>query len=105
MEITLQVIDEQNEVEEKHFSVPFVPASTMLAYFEIEEKIENKKQLKPSEIKLYVDLIVKTFRNQFTAEEFFDGVPSHQLMGVITEFILSINKDPYADKKGEPSGE
>ena len=90
--------------EEKTYAIPFVPSSAFLEYLEIEEEIEDLNNLKPSEIKKLVSLIVKTYGNQFTEEEFYKGVPSYLLMGSIVKFIDSLNTDPYADKKQSVKG-
>ena len=105
MEITLQKLKVENHstkdekifnIEEKNYLIPYVPSSAFLSYLEIEEEIEDPNNLKPSEIKKYVELIVKTFGNQFTEEEFFEGIPGYRLMPTISEFIHALNTNPYA---------
>lgn len=91
--------DEKIAVEDKEYQIPFVPSGAFLEYLEIEEEIENMNILKPSEMKKLAGLIVKTFDNQFTEKEFFDGVPSYLLMSTFNEFIGSLNKNPYASKQ------
>lgn len=87
------------KIKEKEYKIPFVPAGAFLEYLEIEEEIENLDLLKPNEMKRLVALIVKTFQNQFTEDEFFQGVPGYLLMRTINEFISALNTDPYANKK------
>ncbi|MDX1806538.1 MAG: hypothetical protein R3267_05905 [Paenisporosarcina sp.] len=105
MEITLQQLKVEKHpntdekifnTEEKVYTIPYVPSSAFLSYLEIEEEIEDQNSLKPSEIKKYVGLIVKTFGNQFTETEFFEGIPGYRLMQTISEFIHSLNTNPYA---------
>ena len=105
MEITLQRFKEEKhstteekifKTEKKKFTIPYVPSSAFLSYLEIEEEIEDQRKLKPYEIKKYVGLIVKTFGNQFTEKEFFEGIPEYQLMPTISKFIHSLNTNPYA---------
>lgn len=105
MEITLQQLkvekhptaDEKKlNIEAKVFTIPYVPSSAFLSYLEIEEEIEDPNNLKPTEIKKYVGLIVKTFGNQFTEKEFFEGIPGYRLMPTISEFIHALNTNPYA---------
>ena len=83
------------KTEEKVYTIPYVPSSAFLSYLEIEEEIENNKNLKPAEIKKYVGLIVKTYGDQFTEKEFFDGIPGYRLMPTISEFVHSLNTNPY----------
>ncbi len=101
MELTLQFVNENNEVEEKEFKTPFVNSSVMLEYLDFEETIENPQKLKTSEIKKYAELVATGFNNQFTIEEFLAGIPSYQLMGVIREFITFINTNPYRTGSGD----
>lgn len=105
MEIKLKQIKEEKHpstdekifnTEEKVYTIPYVPSSAFLSYLEIEEEIEDQRSLKPSEIKKYVGLIVKTFGNQFTEKEFFEGIPGYRLMPTISEFIHSLDTNPYA---------
>lgn len=105
MEITLQQLKVEKHpttdekifnTEEKVYTIPYVPSSAFLSYLEIEEEIEDQRKLKPSEIKKYVGLIVKTFGNQFTEKDFFEGIPGYRLMPTISEFIHALNTNPYA---------
>jgi hypothetical protein len=92
---------EEEEIvsEKKEYEIPFVPAGAFLEWLEVEEDIEDIDRLKSSEIKRIASLIVKTYENQFTEEEFFKGVPGHRLMETFALFIASLNTDPYANKK------
>lgn len=85
--------------EEKEYQIPYVSSLAFLEYLEIEEDIEDLETLKPNEIKKLSALIVKTFKNQFTEEEFFEGVPGYLLMKTINTFIGALNTDPYANKR------
>lgn len=84
--------------QEKVYEIPFVSASAFLEYLEIEAEKEDPLLVKVDDAKKIVKLIVKTYENQFTEEEFYKGVPGYKLMEVIDEFIAALNTDPYADK-------
>lgn len=90
--------------EEKTYQVPYVPSSAYLEYLELEAKKENPKLLKVEDVRKLVPLIVKTYENQFTEEEFYEGVPGYLLVETIDEFVESLNKNPYPTQKAGNEG-
>lgn len=112
MQITLkQLVEEENNGQKKiveqenTYEVPYVSSSAFLEYLEIEAEKEDPTLVKVDDAKKIVKLIVKTYENQFTEEEFFKGVPGYKLMDVIDEFITSLNTDPYANLHPEVTEE
>lgn len=90
--------------EEKNYQVPYAPSTAYLEYLELEAKKENPKLLKVEDVKNLAPLIVKTFENQFTEEEFFEGIPGYLLTEKIDEFISSLNTNPYPSKNNGNEG-
>lgn len=90
--------------EEKDFAIPFAPASAYLEYLELEAKRENPRLLKVNDVRQMAELIVKTYGDQFTVEEFLQGVPSYLLVETIDKFVEDLTTNPYPTKSTDQVG-
>jgi hypothetical protein len=65
--------------EEKTFHTPFVPGTVFRKFIEYKARM-NLNDLKGEELDELASLVVYAFKNQFTLEEFYDGIPQDELM-------------------------
>jgi 23S rRNA G2069 N7-methylase RlmK/C1962 C5-methylase RlmI len=84
MNITLLI----NE-EERIFNTVFIKGRSLRKVLLFREEM-NFENLKVKDLDELVGLIVDTFNNQFTIDEFYDGIPSESLMKSITETFNEI---------------
>jgi hypothetical protein len=86
--------------EEKVFTIPFVSGMVLRKYLELLAKTKDSKKLTVEEMDDYVGLVVYAFKNQFTLEEFYDGIPHEKVMQTVDSlFIPSSNEDNDESKK------
>ena len=99
MNLTLRV-----NGEDRIFSAPFVSARHFRKLMEFDEVIDYTDLDVKSTDKL-VGFVCEVFDNQFTIDEFYDGIPSHQLMSTILDVFVYVRtgKEPseLADEGNE----
>jgi|SRR5690554_808394 len=90
MNLTLRV-----NGEEKIFSAPFVSARYFRKLMEFDETIDYTDLDTKTTDKL-VGFVCEVYGNQFTVDEFYDGIPSHELISTITSvfYYVRSGKDP-----------
>jgi hypothetical protein len=87
--------------EEKTFTVPFVKARMFRRALEINKKYDLDN-VDVETLDILVSYVVELFNNQFTIDEFYDGIPADKLISTITDCINKVidavgeNKDPNA---------
>jgi hypothetical protein len=87
--------------EEKTFTVPFVKARMFRRALEITKKY-NLNDVDVETLDILVSYVVELFNNQFTIDDFYDGVPADKLVSTILDCINKVigkvgtNKDPNA---------
>ncbi|MEH7249167.1 hypothetical protein V7114_20620 [Neobacillus niacini] len=74
--------------QEKKFNIPFVSGMVWRKWIELQEQAENIQQLSSQEIDGFVNLVVYAFKNQFTLEEFYEGIPFEKVMSTIDFLFL-----------------
>jgi hypothetical protein len=77
------------EDKEKTFVVPFVKGRMFRRVLEI-YKDYDLDHLNPETLDILVDFIVECFQNQFTRDDFYDGVAADQMTNTILDFINKI---------------
>jgi hypothetical protein len=86
--------------EEKVFTIPFVSGMVLRKYMELLAKTRDSKNLTVEEMDEYVGLVIYAFKNQFTLEEFYDGIPHEKVMQTVDSlFIPTSNEDSTESKK------
>jgi hypothetical protein len=98
MQITLFV-----NGEEKTFTVPFVKARMFRRALEITKKYDLN-DVDVATLDILVSYVVELFNNQFTVDEFYDGIPADKLISTILDCINKVvgavgaDKDPNVEK-------
>jgi hypothetical protein len=86
--------------EEKVFTIPFVSGMVLRKYMELLAKTKDSKNLTVEEMDEFVGLVVYAFKNKFTLEEFYDGIPHEKVMQTVDSlFIPSSNEGNDESKK------
>ncbi|WP_017797565.1 phage tail assembly chaperone G [Oceanobacillus kimchii] len=103
MKITLykpQKVDGENKRKESIYKIPFVSARHHRKLLEYEQTIDYTEMTLENTDEL-VGFVCDVFGNQFTIDEFYDGVPSHELVSVIGDvfFYVRTGKDPKEVKE------
>lgn len=76
------------ENKEKTFTIPFVSGLIWRNWIELQEKAENINLLTSKEIDGFVNLVVLAFDNQFTLEQFYQGIPFDQVMKTVDSLFV-----------------
>lgn len=84
--------------EEKTFAIPFVSAMVFRKFIEYKSRM-NIQNLKADEIDELAGLVVLAFGNQFTLEEFYNGIPHDELMETIDRLFLPTPKNGEDESK------
>ena len=100
--------------EDKTFTAPFVSGRAYRKIIELEEK-ELSGELKGLELlDAQVDYMVELYNGQFTADEYYDGIPGDKVVSTILEHrnaiirasnkALGLDPDPKleAEEKNPP---
>ena len=94
--ITLLIND-----EEKVFQIPFVNGMVLRKFIEMKTRMDMSN-LTPEELDEMVGLVVYAYKNKFTLEEFYEGVPHDQVMALIDElFLPTPQKGKSEDSEGK----
>ena len=80
--ITLLIND-----EEKTFQIPFVNGMVLRKFVEMKTRMDMSN-LSPKELDELVGLVVYAYKDQFTLEEYYEGVPHDEVMALIDELFL-----------------
>lgn len=91
--ITL-LIDE----ESKTFTTPFVSGMVLRKYMEAKAKAENLQSLTVDELDVFAALVVHAYKEQFTLEQFYEGIPHDEVMTTVDLLFLPTSKN--ADEEG-----
>lgn len=85
--------------KEKTFTIPFVSGMVWRKFIELRSNMDMR-DLKPEQIDQLVELIVYAFGNQFTLEDFYNGVPHDKVLIRFDELFL-----PSEQSEGEEGNE
>lgn len=77
--------------EEKTFTIPFVSGLVWRKFIEVKAKIEDLGNLTVEELDEFANLVVFAFRNQFTLEQFYAGIPHDAVMITIDRLFEPTN--------------
>lgn len=75
--------------KEKTFNAPFIKARMFRKALEFNQKMDFKN-LGVEEIDELIGFVCELFNNQFTIDEFYDGLPVENLMPTIVEAMESV---------------
>lgn len=85
--------------EEKTFTTPFVSGMVWRKYIEWKAKVANLQNLTADELDELAGLVVFAFGNQFSLEDFYNGVPHDQVMIKIDELFLPTDEGTEGNEK------
>jgi len=85
--------------ERKVFTIPFVSGLVWRKWIELQAKAENLNNLTLEELDEFVGLVVLAFKNQFTLEQFYEGIPFDQVMSTIQGLFLPSTDETAETKK------
>lgn len=90
--------------EEKIYVAPFIPARAFRKVLEL--KHYDLTNLDSEQLDELVGIIVNTiFKNQFTIDEFYDGLPAKELIPSIEKIIFEVAGDNAGEDVGNvPQG-
>lgn len=92
MEIKLLIDD-----KEKTFAIPFVPARKLREALELNKSIDFNN-LDTDGLDKMVSYVVDLFKNQFTIDDFYDGLPASEMIPTITRCINEVVKGDQEPK-------
>lgn len=81
------------EGKEKKFITPFVSGLVWRKYIELQESVENLNHLKVEELDQFVAIAVTAFNNQFTLEQFYDGLSHDKVLWTVQALFNPSEKD------------
>lgn len=84
--------------ENKTFTTPFVSGLVWRKFIEIRARVDLSL-LTPDEVDEMADLVVMAFGDQFTRNDFYEGIPHDRVILTIDELFL-----PTESVKGEGNG-
>lgn len=74
--------------QEKEFSIPFVSGLAWRKYIGLCAEVQDLQALTPEEMDKFVDLVVMEFNNQFTAEQYYKGLPFNETLLTVDKLFL-----------------
>lgn len=86
--------------EEKVFTIPFVNGLSYRKYVELQSRIKDLKNLTVEEMDELIDIIVLTFENNFTRDEYYTGTPFDELV-IKAQLVFISSKDLEKDNEDE----
>ena len=81
------------ENKEKTFTVPFVSGLVWRKYIELQDNVENINKLTAEELDKFVNLVVIAFNNQFTLEQFYEGISCDKVMWTVQALFVPTEKE------------
>lgn len=75
--------------KEKTFNAPFIKARMFRKALEFNKKMDFQ-DLGVEEIDELIGFVCELFNNQFTTDEFYDGLPVEKLMSTIVEAMNAV---------------
>lgn len=86
--------------EKKVFTTGFVSGSFFRRLLEFDEKI-NYAEITLDETDELVGFVCEVFGNQFTIEEFYEGIPSHEVVSTISDVFVFVRTGKTVDELEE----
>lgn len=104
MQLTLKKV-EDGELKSTVFHPIFVSARHYRRLLEFEKEIDYNDMSLEDTDKL-VDFVCDVYNNQFTSDDFYKGVQSHELIPTIGEvfYFVRTGKEPDRTEKGTDKG-
>lgn len=91
MKITLMIGE-----AEKTFHAPFVKGRVLRNFIKL-QKEKNINDMDTETIDSTIELIVDAYNNQFSIDDFYDGIDARQIIPVIRKFIGEISGNHSGD--------
>lgn len=82
-------IDLMIKGEKKTFKTNFVSARQFRKVMEFDEKIDYTA-IDTNDLDELIDFVCEVFDNQFTVEQFYDGIPAHKTISTITDVFIYV---------------
>lgn len=104
MQLTLKKLV-GDDLQEVVYQPPFVSARHHRKLLEFESEIDYSDMGLEETDKL-VNFVCDVYGNQFTSDEFYDGVASHELVNTITSvfYFVRTGQAPAVNKEGNDQG-
>src|SRR5690625_3745891 len=100
MKITLytpKTVDGKTKLEESVYTAPFVSARHHRKVMEFDQTIDYS-DIDVEQTDELVGFVCDVFSNQFTADQFYDGIPSHKLIDSITNVFIFVRTGKTAEE-------
>lgn len=95
MNLTLKI-----DGKEKNFVSGFVPAILYRKLLEMNKRV-NYNDLSPTEMDELVELVRNLFNNEFTIDEFYNGLSIQELTPTLKKAVMTINGVENSEGKEE----
>nr|WP_302599769.1 hypothetical protein [uncultured Cellulosilyticum sp.] len=73
--------------EERTFVAPFLSGKLYKDFFEMQRKLQEPKD--PSVMNTMIDFVCRVYGNQFTIDQYWEGVPLNK---VLSEIVRTVNE-------------
>lgn len=90
--------------KERMFAHKTIMTRTLKKLVEMQTRI-NFYRMNPDQMDELVSLIIEVFNDQFTLDEFYDGLPVEVYNDVIDDFFFTVMGGKNKDSKGEEKNE
>ncbi|WP_156290788.1 phage tail assembly chaperone G [Oceanobacillus salinisoli] len=92
--------------ETKIYTTSFVSARQFRKLMEYDQEIDYSN-LSLDDVDELAGFVCNVFDNQFTVDEFYDGIPSHKLISTILNVFIYVRtgKEPELKKENEEGNE
>jgi hypothetical protein len=84
--------------EKKEFRTPFVNGMVWRKFIEHRAQMDTNN-LSPEQVDDLASLVVYAFNDQFTLDQFYEGVPHDRVMITIDELFLPTEEEPEGNGK------
>ena len=86
--------------EEKTFQIPFVNGMVLRKFIEMKTRMDMS-DLSPEELDEVVGLAVYAYKDQFTLEQFYEGIPHDKVLETVDELFLPTSKGQSEETEGK----
>ncbi|MED4124031.1 phage tail assembly chaperone G [Halalkalibacterium halodurans] len=89
MKLTLKKIDNETKVTEQVFTIPHATALHYRQLLKFDETIDYA-DMSVDDYDKVAGFVCDVFRNQFTVDELYEGIPSHELIPTFTRVFTFV---------------
>lgn len=85
--------------EEKTFVAPFLKGRLYKDFFDIQKRL--KSNITPESMDIMIDFVCRVYGNQFTIDDYWDGVPLNKTLSEIVRTVNEIGQMIASDVQGD----